>query len=55
LDLIIGVTDTLLRGKEVCQLLLIMNAFLDLAELGKLCFELFLIHLFVEVFAHDLD
>lgn len=55
LHLVIGVSDALLLGKEICKLLLIVDAVLDLAELGEFGFELFLVHLLVEVLAHDFD
>ena len=55
LHLVIGVPDALLLGKELSELLLIMNAVLDLAELGEFGLELFLVHLLVEVLAHDFN
>ena len=55
LHLIVGISDALLLGKEICELLLIVDAVLDLAELGEFSFELFLVHLLVEVLAHNLD
>jgi hypothetical protein len=55
LHLIVGISDALLLGKEICELLLIVDAILDLAELGEFSFELFLVHLLVEVLSHDLD
>ena len=55
LHLIVGISDALLLGKEICELLLIVDAILDLAELGEFSFELFLVHLLVEVLAHNLD
>ena len=55
LHLVVGVSDALLLGKEICELLLIVDAVLDLAELGEFGLELFLVHLLVEVLAHDFD
>lgn len=55
LNLVIGIAYALLFGKEVRQLLLIVNAVLNLAELGEFVFELFGIHFLVVVLAHNFD
>ena len=55
LHLVIWVSDTLLLGKEICELLLIVYTVFDLAEFREFSFELFLIHLLVEVLSHDFN
>lgn len=55
LHLVIGVSDALLLGKEICKLLLIVDTVFYLTELWEFGFELFLVHLLVEVLAHNFD
>jgi hypothetical protein len=54
LDLVVGVADTLLFGKEFSKLSLIVYTVLYLTKLREFVLELLRVHLLVVIFSHDL-